>query len=283
MDALTKERACLEALRAAGRVRVAFSGGVDSLYLLALAHEALGDGAEAVTADSPSLPRALLAEAQGFTAARGIRHRVVGTAEFADAAYAANDGNRCYHCKSSLMEALSAIARDAGPARDALGVIADDLGDWRPGMRAAAERGAWFPLAEHGFTKAEIRSRSRERRLPGWDRPAAPCLSSRVPYGEPVTIEGVRMVEAAESILHAAGFAACRARHHRVGADAQGRPRGWLCRIEVPADDLPRLAAQAPGIAARIRAVGYAHVALDLAGLESGNGNRLLSELERIS
>ena len=281
MDVLAKELDCLEALRRAGRVRVAFSGGVDSLYLLALAHEALGEDAEAVTADSPSLPRALLAEARGFTAARGIAHRVVATDEFTDPAYAANDGNRCYHCKSSLMEAMRVIDSDAGAALAVLGVIADDLGDWRPGMRAAVERGARFPLAEAGFTKSEVRERSRARRLPGWDRPAAPCLSSRMPYGEPVTIEGVRMVEAAEAILHAAGFAACRARHHRVGADAAGKPRGWMCRIEVPAEQFAVIATQAPELSRRLRAIGYAHVALDLAGLESGNANRLLAAVER--
>ncbi len=280
-DGAAKEGACLAAIAAGGPAVVAFSGGVDSLYLLALAHAALGEGVLAVTADSPSLPRAALAEARGFTAVRGIRHAVVATDEFADPAYAANDGQRCYHCKSSLMSAIGALDAHAGAGRVYLGVIADDLGDWRPGMQAARERGASFPLAEAGLTKAEVRARSRARSLPGWDRPAAPCLSSRMPYGEPVTPDGVRMVEAAEAVLHAAGFPACRARHHRVGADANGAPRGWLCRIEVPASDLPRAVAQAGALAARIRAIGYAHVSLDLAGLESGNANRLLGAAER--
>ncbi|MFM2092783.1 MAG: hypothetical protein RLZZ127_3272 [Planctomycetota bacterium] len=284
-EAQDREQAALAAIRAGGPAVVAFSAGVDSTYLLALAHEALGDGCTALTADSPSLARSGLAAAQGFCAARGIRHLVVPTDEFTRADYRANDGRRCFHCKSALLDAVEGALRAGAAAAPGaavlLGVIADDLTDWRPGMQAAAQRGARFPLADAGLTKAMVRARSRARGLAGWDRPAEPCLSSRVPYGEPVDERSVRMIEAAEAVLHRHGFAACRARHHRVGAGPDGAPRGFLCRIEVPPADIGRVAALAPVLAAEIRACGYASVAVDLAGLESGGFNRLLAAAEK--
>lgn len=253
------------------KVVIAFSAGVDSTYLLARAHLVLGARVLAVTADSPSLPRSTLAEAKAFCADRGIAHHVVATDEFADPVYLANDGQRCGHCKSHLMEALSAL--DA--SRDAvamLGVIADDLQDHRPGQAAARQRGARFPLAELGFTKADVRARSRVMGLASADRPAEPCLSSRVPYGEPVSPTAVRMIEEAEAALHHAGFATCRVRHHMVGGG-----KAWLARIEVPQADIPRLTELRASVVPALRRIGYANITVDLGGFTSGGFNAMLS------
>jgi uncharacterized protein len=270
MEAVQREARVLDQLRALSQVAVAFSAGVDSTYLLALAHEALGERVVAVTADSPSLTRATLAEARAFCAAHGIRHEVVATREFSDPVYLANDGQRCGHCKSHLMEALRALDSCQG-AVALLGAIADDLTDHRPGQAAAAARGARFPLAEAGFTKAEVRERSRVRGLPTADRPAEPCLSSRVPYGEPVSAASVAMIEQAEAALRHAGFATCRARHHAVGGG-----RAWLCRIEVPDADIPRLLELRRSVEPALRRIGYGMVTIDLAGFRSGGLNDLL-------
>jgi uncharacterized protein len=260
---------------------------VDSTYLLAVAHEALGERVAAVTADSPSLARSSLARALEFCRARGIRHHVVATDEFDHPAYRANDGQRCFHCKAALFRAMEALAAAAvpvpGAARPALllGAIAEDLADHRPGMRAAAAAGARWPLGELGFTKPEVRARARARGLDCWDRPAEPCLSSRVPYGEAVTPAVVRMIEGAEALLHAHGFATCRARHHASGRDASGAARGWLCRIEVPEAELARVLAARAALVPALRALGYASVTLDLAGFASGGLNALLAPAER--
>ncbi len=279
---MEKEERLRMKLRGFADVLVAYSAGVDSTYLLAIAHAELGARATAVTADSPSLARTSLAEARAFCATRGITHRVVPTSEFADPVYAANDGQRCYHCKSALLTVMQALAFEAEREQALLvGAIADDLTDWRPGMRAAGERGASFPLAEVGLGKSEIRERSKALGLPTWDRPAEPCLSSRIPYGEPVTIEAVRMVEAAEELLRALGLRHCRARHHRVGADAGGAARGWMCRVEVPEADLARVVDQRRAISDGLQRIGYAFTTLDLAGLASGGFNRLLAGSER--
>ena len=271
---LAKEAALVEVLAGYGEAMVAFSAGVDSSYLLAVAHGALGERVLAVTADSPSLTRASLAEAEAFCRARGIRHAVVKTDEFEREEYLANDGRRCYHCKAALLRAMHGLAEatraQRGGAALLIGAIADDLGDHRPGMRAAAEAGAQWPLATLGFTKAEVRERSRARGLASWNRPAEPCLSSRVPYGERVTVAGLRMIEAAELVLKSHGFAECRARHHQAGE------RGLLCRIEVPAARLAELVALRAPVTAALRALGYAHVTLDLGGLVSGGFNALL-------
>lgn len=259
------------------QVLVAFSGGVDSTYLLARAHAVLGDRAVAVTADSPSLPRQQLATARAFCRDHGIRHVVVETAEFQDPAFLANDGQRCGRCKTALMQAMDALARSGESAAvTLLGAIADDHNDHRPGMRAAAAAGARMPLAECGFTKAEVRERSRAHGLPTWDRPATPCLASRIPYGEPVDAQVLRMVEAAELLLHALAFPECRARHHRIG-----NGRGHLCRIEVPVHDLPRLVALRERLVSRLGTIGYTSVCVDLAGFASGGLNRLLTDTER--
>lgn len=282
--ALSKEERLRALLAGLDQVLVAFSGGVDSTYLLAVAQEVLGPRVRAVTADSPSLARRTLEEARTFCAARQVAHLVVATTEFEDPTYRANDGNRCAACKSALLEAMRSIAGASTAAQEAtlvLGVIADDLHDHRPGIAAARAAGARFPLADVGLTKDEIRLRSQALGLPTWDRPAEPCLSSRVPYGEPVTPEAVRMIEAAERCLHDLGFRTCRARHHRVGRTREGQPRGYLCRIEVPEQEMARVLAVRAPLLERLRAIGYGTVALDLAAFSSGSLNALLRPGER--
>lgn len=259
---------------------VAFSAGVDSTYLLAVAHDVLGDRCTAVTADSPSLARSDLAQAQAFCRQRGIAHQVVATDEFADERYVANDGLRCYACKTALFAAIDGLlAVAAGGRADnrlLLGAVVDDFSDHRPGLRAAQEAGARWPLAEAGFSKAFVRQRSREWGLTSWSQPARPCLSSRFPYGEPVTVAGLRMIEAAEAWLHERGFAECRARHHAVGGG-----RGSLCRVEVPVGLIAEVVAVRAELVTALRDIGYQHVALDLAGLVSGGFNAQLTAGER--
>lgn len=280
--ALAKEQRLTALLAGHGSVLVGFSAGVDSTYLLDVAHGVLGDRVTAVTADSPSLTRSSLAEAETFCRERGIRHAVVPTAEFEVEAYRANDGKRCYHCKAALLKAMNGLARATADTRGAaallLGAIVEDFGDVRPGLQAAAEAGASWPLADAGFTKADVRERSKARGLVSWNRAAEPCLSSRVPYGEPVTPAVVRMIEAAEIELKQLGLHDCRARHHTVG-----NGRGTLCRIEVPERDLERVLAARTTLLPALRKLGYTNVTLDLAGLVSGGLNALLTPAERSS
>ncbi|MBA3698369.1 MAG: ATP-dependent sacrificial sulfur transferase LarE [Planctomycetes bacterium] len=284
-DATTKEDRLRDTLRAWSQVMVAFSAGVDSTYLLDVAREVLGERVTAVTADSPSLARTSLAEAEAFCRERGIRHLVVPTDEFEQEEYLANDGRRCYHCKAALLRAMNGLAaatrRERGEVALLIGAIADDLGDYRPGMQAAREAGARWPLADLGFSKVDVRERSRARDLPTWNRAAEPCLSSRVPYGERVTVAGLRMIEQAEQVLKDRGFPVCRARHHRVG-DERSATKNFLCRIEVPKADLPRLVALTDSVVPAIRALGYANVTIDLAGFTSGGFNALLSKTSDI-
>lgn len=280
IDTAAKEARLLDVLRGYHQVMVAFSAGVDSTYLLDVAREVHGERVVAVTADSPSLARTSLAEAEAFCRERGIRHIVVPTDEFEQEEYLANDGRRCYHCKAALMRAMNGLAaatrRERGEVALLIGAIADDLGDYRPGMQAAREAGARWPLADLGFSKVDVRERSRERDLPTWNRAAEPCLSSRIPYGERVTVAGLRMIEQAEQVLKTLGFPVCRARHHRVG-DEQSTTQNFLCRIEVPTTDLPRLVALTDQVVPAIRALGYANVTIDLAGFTSGGFNAMLS------
>jgi uncharacterized protein len=247
------------------RVVVAFSGGADSAFLAWVAHDALGpSGARAVTAVSPSLAPEEQADCEALAREWGLRWATVETGELADPAYTANDGDRCYHCKASLLDALAPLAEAEG-AVVVLGVNVDDLSDHRPGQRAAAERGAVFPLVEAGFTKADVRSASRSLGLRTWDKPAAACLASRVPYGTPVTVGVLDSVARAESSLRALGFRGLRVRHY-----------GDLARIELEGDALAEAVARRRELVAAVRTAGYTYVTLDLEGLRSGNLNQAL-------
>lgn len=253
-----------EGLRSLGRVVVAFSGGADSAFLAWVANDVLGDGALAVTAVSPSLPAEDREHCARLASQWGLRWREVLTSEMDEAAYRRNGPDRCYWCKDALMAALAPIAGERG-ATVVLGVNLDDLGDHRPGQQAAQERGARFPLVEAGFDKAAVRSASRSLGLSTWDRPAAACLASRLPYGTVVTIGVLGQVERAEAALRRLGFRELRVRHYDDTA-----------RIEVPLADLGRVLEQREAVVEAVRSAGYRYVTLDLEGLRSGNLNQAL-------
>ncbi len=247
------------------RVVVAFSGGADSSFLAWMAHDVLGpERALAVTAVSPSLAGAEHDDCRALAAEWGLSWREVVTDEMANAAYRRNDTDRCFWCKDALMDAVGPLL-DLGDPRSGtvvLGVNLDDLGDHRPGQDAAARRGAAFPLVDAGFTKADVRRTSRELGLRTWDKPAAPCLASRLPYGTPVSLGRLRSVEQAEAAIRALGFDELRVRHH-----------GEVARVEVPVDRLPDAVARRDAITVACRDAGYRWVTLDLDGLRSGNLN----------
>jgi uncharacterized protein len=255
-------------LRSLGEVVVAFSGGADSAFVAKVATDTLGaDRVLCVTAVSPSLAPEERADCRALAVEWGLRHLEVATDELADPAYAANDGSRCYHCKTALMAAFSPVTAAAGPgATVLLGVNLDDLSDHRPGQAAAAERGAFFPLVDAGFTKADVRSWSRRLGLRTWDKPAAACLASRVPYGTRVTFTTLDSVARAESGLRALGFRQLRVRHYDNTA-----------RIEVPAEDLTEVVARRDEVSAAVHAAGYRYVTVDLDGFRSGNLNQSLA------
>jgi pyridinium-3,5-biscarboxylic acid mononucleotide sulfurtransferase len=252
-------------LREFQRVVVAFSGGADSAFLAWVATDTLGrDRVACVTAASPSLASFEHDDCARLAADWGLDWTEVQTDEMHNAAYRRNDGDRCFWCKDALMDALEPIAAQRG-ATIILGVNLDDLGDHRPGQQAAAQRGARFPLVDAGFTKAELRDASRALGLRTWDKPAAACLASRLPYGTPVEIGVLASVEAAERALHDLGFRDVRVRHYRD-----------LARVEVPLDDLDSMMQLRDQVVAAVKAAGYRYVTLDLEGLRSGNLNAAL-------
>lgn len=247
-------------------VVVAFSGGADSAFLAHVAHHALGGGAAlAATAVSPSLAPDELADCRALAGEWGLRWEGLATEEIDDPRYVANDGDRCRWCKTALMDVLGPRAQARG-AVVVLGVNLDDLGDHRPGQAAAAAAGARFPLVEAGFTKAMVREASRARGLRTWDKPAAACLASRLPYGVPVTLGALDQVGRAEAALHRLGFAEVRVRHYDGTA-----------RVEVPIERLDHALAVRVEVVAAVRGAGYDRVTLDLEGLRSGNLNADLS------
>jgi uncharacterized protein len=259
---LEERQASLESLlRSYGQVVVAFSGGADSAYLAAVAHRVLGDRAHAVTAVSPSLAADERDECASLAREWGMRWTPVDTYEMERAAYRLNDNDRCYHCKSELMQVVAPIAH-AERAVVVLGVNLDDLGDHRPGQRAAAEAGARFPLVECGFTKAELRAASQAMGLRTWDKPAMACLASRLPYGTEVSVTLLSQVDRAESALRRLGFGQVRVRHY-----------GDTARLEVSLEQLPLVLAEREAVVAAVKAQGYRYATLDLEGFRSGNLN----------
>lgn len=252
----------------AGSAVVAFSGGVDSTFVAAVASDVLGDRAVAVTGVSPSVPPSELAEARELARRIGIRHDLIDTHEMEREGYVENSPMRCYHCKTELYSLLEAYARERGYAAILDGCNVDDLADHRPGRVAAAEHGVRSPLIEAGLTKAEIRELSKARGLPTWDKPAMACLASRIPYGTPVTIEALTQIGDAEAALRALGFRQLRVRHH-----------GDVARIEIEPADMPLLLD--PELRAeavrRVREAGFRYVTLDLAGFRSGSMNEALA------
>jgi uncharacterized protein len=279
-------------LRDCGSCLVAYSGGVDSVFLAHVAHEVLGARALAVIADSPSLPRRELAEALALGRQFGFPVRVVRTQEFNDPNYRANPIDRCYFCKTELFATLAPLSKAEGFAVIAYGENASDAGDWRPGATAAAEFQVRAPLKEASLTKAEVRALSAQRGLPTADKPQMACLSSRVPYGEAVTPEKLAMIEQAENVLRDLGFRDVRVRHHELRPAAEPLNRSTvkpgdastlqrfnastgLARIEVGAEELPKFLGNgtAERVAEALRRIGYAHVTLDLRGYRRGSLN----------
>src|SRR5262245_50844116 len=255
-------------LRAMERVAVAYSGGVDSAFLLKAARDVLGERAVGVLGFSESLDRSEYEAARRVAEQMGVPVTVIETREYDNPLYRKNDRDRCYHCKTELFETVVEYARTGGIAYVLDGSNFDDLKDYRPGMRARTEKGVRSPLQEAGLTKEEIRRHSHTLGIPTWDKPAAPCLSSRIPYGSEVTHEKLRQIESAEGALRALGFREVRVRHH-----------GEVARVEIPTADFPRLLEPTirQAVVAGLKQAGFLYIALDLQGLRSGSLNEMLS------
>ncbi|MGA9773488.1 MAG: ATP-dependent sacrificial sulfur transferase LarE [Blastocatellia bacterium] len=262
-----KEQNLRALLKSYGSVMIAFSGGVDSAYLAYVAHSEVGARALAVTGDSASYPTFQRALADQLTTQFGIRHELIFTEEFEDRNYTDNPPNRCYYCKTELYTKLYDLARERGFQTICDGTNADDAGDYRPGRQAAREKGVQSPLLECGLTKADIRELSRRAGLPTWNEPASACLSSRVPYGQVVTIEKLSMVDKAEIALKQLGFRQVRVRHH-----------GDVARIEVAEEEMLRALDinMAQRMSDALKAIGFRYVALDLEGYRMGSLNEAL-------
>lgn len=245
-----------------GSAAVAYSGGADSAFLADVAHEVLGERMVAVTAVSESLAPVEREDAAALARERGWRHVEIRTGELRRPEYVANDADRCYHCKDELFRTLGPLARDLGVAEMLVGTNVDDLGDYRPGQRAAAAHGVRAPLVDAGFTKENVREASRARGLRTWDKPAAPCLSSRIAYGIEVTPERLDRIARAEAFVRSLGFRELRVRDH-----------GDAARVEVPAGDVSRLVGQRERVTAALRRLGYPVVTIDLDGFRSGSMN----------
>ena len=263
----SKQDALMGVLRELSSVIIAYSGGADSAYLAWAAHQALGDRAIAVTADSASFPESHKRDAEEFAHTHGFRHEYIETREFDNPDYVKNDRDRCFHCKDELFTRLDEVARARGIAHVIYGVNCDDLGDYRPGQRAAKLHQVKAPLVDAGLSKAEIRELSRRAGLVTWDRPASACLSSRIPYGTPVTIQNVKTVERGEEAIRALGFRQFRVRFH-----------GEVVRIEIAPEELER--AMNLGMARKFTAIfkplGFHYVTLDLEGYRQGSLNAVL-------
>ena len=261
---LEKQDRLLSLLRDMKHVIVAYSGGTDSAYLAWAAHQALGDDAVAITADSASIPTSHKRDAEQFARDCGFRHEYVVTEEFDNPLYVRNDPNRCFHCKDELFSRLERLAAERGLENIVYGVNVDDLGDYRPGQNAAKMHQVKAPLVDAGMTKAEIRELSRMAGLATWDRPAAACLSSRIPYGTPVTRETIHTVEVGEESIRALGFRQFRVRFH-----------GELVRLEIARDEMER--AMTFAMAAKFldifKPLGFHYVTLDLEGYRQGSLN----------
>jgi uncharacterized protein len=254
-------------LQAYERLAVAFSGGVDSTFLVAAARDALGEGVTAVTVDSPIHSRREIREAGEIAAALGVRHVVVPLAEMTAPDFIANPPGRCYTCKQLIFAEIFRMAASFGTPRVAHGVNLDDLSDYRPGLKAAEELGVVAPLVEAGLNKADIRALSRRMGLPTWSKPSMACLASRIPYGRPITPQDLKMVEAAEEIFQGLGFSGVRVRHH-----------GDVARIELAVRDMKKVMRPSVRsyVSEKLKGIGFTYVALDLDGYLTGNLNRAL-------
>ena len=262
-----KEERLIHLVRDAGSMLVAFSGGVDSSLLLAMAHEILGNDVVAATAISDIYPVREKEAASKFTSERGIEHIVFGSEEMSLPAFVSNGPDRCYHCKKSLCQKLIQIAEERGIERVAHGANVDDLEDYRPGLRAASEMGIMAPLLDAGLRKQDIRFLSKEKGFSQWNKPAVACLATRIPYGSPITAEKLKMIEEAEEFLFASGVRECRVRHH-----------GSVARLELESLSLGTIMRDdvREAIVRKFREIGFLHIALDLEGYVSGSMNREL-------
>jgi len=269
---IAKEERLRELFRRLRRVIVAFSGGIDSAYVAFIAHQELGANMLAVTGDSPSLSDWQKVEAIKYAEQFGIPHEIISTEEMNDPNYSSNPVNRCYYCKRELHTKLRQLAQERGFNAICDGNNMDDLGDYRPGRQAAQELGVISPLVECGITKAELRQLARRAGLPIWDKPASACLSSRIPYGMPVTIEKLTVIDRGEALMRELGFRVFRVRHH-----------GDIVRIEISPEEMPRAMQMdmAALLARRFKALGFKYVALDLEGYRTGSMNEAIRASRR--